>query len=61
LISSGRFAAETTAGPEELGGTLKKLPVQNLSNLTPHPWHVALHYLHPPLLQRIAAIRAGRG
>jgi STE24 endopeptidase len=56
-----RFAAETTAGPEELVGALKKLSVQNLSNLTPHPWHVALHYSHPPLLQRIAAIRAGRG
>ena len=56
-----RFAAKTTAGPEELVGALKKLSVQNLSNLTPHPWHVALHYSHPPLLQRIAAIRAGRG
>jgi STE24 endopeptidase len=53
-----RFAAETTAEPEELVGALKKLSVQNLSNLTPHPWHVLLHYSHPPLLQRIAAIRA---
>jgi len=53
------FAAKTTAEPEELVGALKKLSVQNLSNLTPHPWHVALHYSHPPLLQRIAAIRAG--
>jgi STE24 endopeptidase len=56
-----RFAAETTAAPEELIGALKKLSVQNLSNLTPHPWHVALHHSHPPLLRRIAAIRAGRG
>jgi STE24 endopeptidase len=52
-----RFAAETMAEPEELVGALKKLSVQNLSNLTPHPWHVALNYSHPPLLQRIAAIR----
>jgi STE24 endopeptidase len=56
-----RFAAQTTADPEELVGALKKLSVQNLTNLTPHPWHVALHYSHPPLLQRIAALRAGRG
>jgi len=54
-----RFAAETTAAPEELVGALKKLSVQSLTNLTPHPWHVALHYSHPPLLQRIAALRAG--
>lgn len=56
-----RFAAATTAEPEALVGALKKLSVQNLSNLTPHPWHVALHYSHPPLLQRIAALRAGHG
>ena len=55
-----RFAAETTAAPEELVGALKKLSVQNLSNLTPHPWHVALHYSHPPLLRRIAAVRGVR-
>ena len=54
-----RFAAETTGAPEELVGALKKLSVQNLANLTPHPWQVALHHSHPPLLQRIAAIRAG--
>jgi STE24 endopeptidase len=55
-----RFAVETTAEPEELVGALKKLSVQNLSNLTPHPWQVVLHSSHPPLLQRIAAIRTGR-
>jgi STE24 endopeptidase len=55
-----RFAARTTGAPEELVGALKKLSVQNLANLTPHPWHVALHYSHPPLLRRIAAIRAIR-
>jgi STE24 endopeptidase len=54
-----RFAAETTGEPEELVDALKKLSVQNLANLTPHPWQVALHHSHPPLLQRVAAIRAG--
>jgi len=32
---------------------LKKLSVKNLSNLTPHPAYVKVHYSHPPLLQRI--------
>lgn len=53
-----RFAAETTAEPEQLVAALKKLSVQNLANLTPHPWHVALHHSHPPLLRRITAVRA---
>ena len=35
---------------------LKKLSVKNLSNLTPHPWYVFVHYSHPPLLQRLEAI-----
>jgi STE24 endopeptidase len=37
---------------------LKKLSVSNLSNLTPHPWYVFVHYSHPTLLQRIAAIES---
>jgi len=53
-----RFAAETTGAPGEMVAALKKLSVQNLSNLTPHPLLVALRYSHPPLLERIAAIRA---
>jgi len=35
---------------------LKKLSVKNLSNLNPHPCYVFIHYSHPTLLQRIAAI-----
>jgi STE24 endopeptidase len=35
---------------------LKKLSVHNLSNLRPHPLYVALHYSHPPILQRIQAL-----
>ena len=34
-------------------GALKKLSVNNLSNLTPHPLYVFFHYSHPTLLQRI--------
>ena len=52
-----RFAVDTTAGKEDMVNGLKKLSVHNLSNLTPHPFYVFLNYSHPPLLERIGAIR----
>ncbi len=52
------FAAETTSHPEELISALKKLSLENLSNLTPHPFYVWLHYSHPPVMQRIDALRS---
>lgn len=51
------FAARTTGRAEALVEALKKLATESLSNLTPHPFYVALHHSHPPLLQRIAALR----
>jgi STE24 endopeptidase len=51
-----RFAAEHHNGPD-LVDALKKLSVKNLSNLRPHPAYVFVHYSHPPLLDRIAALR----
>lgn len=53
-----RYALETTGMGEELISGLKKLTVQNLGNLTPHPLEVTLSYSHPPILQRIEAMRA---
>jgi len=32
---------------------LKTLSKKSLSNLTPHPWYVFVHYSHPTLLERI--------
>ncbi|NCD33428.1 MAG: M48 family peptidase [Spartobacteria bacterium] len=52
-----RFAAETLHSSEPMISALKKLSVDNLSNLTPHPLVVALEYSHPPVIQRIAALR----
>jgi len=52
-----RFAAETTGHPQEVVEALKKLHAGNLSNLTPHPFYVFLNYSHPPLLERVRAIR----
>ncbi len=47
------FAARTTGMPGALARALKKLSADNLSNLTPHPLHVFLHYSHPPVLERV--------
>ncbi len=58
-FEADRFAADTTGDPESMVSVLKKLSADNLSNLTPHPFHVFLHYSHPPVLQRIRAIRSG--
>jgi STE24 endopeptidase len=54
-----RFSVETTQDPQSMVDALKKLSVHNLSNLLPHPFYVFLNYSHPPVLQRIKAIRAG--
>ncbi len=50
-----RFAAHHF-NAAALGSALKKLSVNNLSNLTPHPVYVFFHYSHPPLLQRLRAM-----
>ena len=49
--------ASSTFKPEPMIAALKKLSRDNLSNLTPHPFYVFLNYSHPPVLQRIKAIR----
>jgi len=51
------YAVETTGNKQDMVSTLKKLSRDNLSNLTPHPWYVFLNYSHPPVLERIKAIR----
>lgn len=38
--------------------SLKKLSKNNLSNLTPHPAYVFMHYSHPPLIERIRNLKA---
>lgn len=46
------FAAEKYDA-EPLQEALKKLSVNHLSNLRPHPAYVYVHYSHPPLLKRL--------
>lgn len=61
LSRKNEFAADRYAGenfkPEPLKDALKKLSVNHLSNLTPHPAYVFFYYSHPPLLQRLNALK----
>ncbi|WP_242132161.1 M48 family metallopeptidase [Aestuariivivens marinum] len=49
--------AKNTYKAEPLITSLKKLSKNSLSNLTPHPAYVFMHYSHPTLLQRIRNLR----
>lgn len=49
--------AKNTYGKEGLISGLKKLSRTSLSNLTPHPAYVFMHYSHPTLLQRYRNLR----
>lgn len=51
------YAKETYAA-QPLIQSLKKLSRNSLSNLTPHPLYVKLHYSHPTLLQRYRNLKA---
>ncbi len=52
-----RFSVQTTTNPGAMIEALKKLSVHNLTNLRPHPFFVFLNYSHPPVLNRIEAIK----
>jgi STE24 endopeptidase len=52
-----RYAVNTTLKPDAMIQALKKLSVDNLSNLLAHPFHVFLNDSHPPVLKRIEAIK----
>ncbi|HZY78755.1 MAG TPA: M48 family metallopeptidase [Cyclobacteriaceae bacterium] len=50
------YAKETYSGVA-LAEALKRLSVDTLSNLYPHPAYVFFYYSHPTLLQRLEALR----
>jgi STE24 endopeptidase len=52
-----RYSVTTYKNPKAMIEALKKLSVDNLSNLTPHKMKVFMEYSHPPVLDRIKAIR----
>jgi len=58
-LEADAFARRTTGTGERLVKALQRLAADSLENLTPHPLYVKLHYSHPPLPQRIEALRSG--
>jgi STE24 endopeptidase len=54
------FQADSFAGthcdPNDLQEALKRLSVDHLSNLNPHPLYVFIHYSHPPLISRLEGL-----
>ncbi|SNZ00368.1 M48 family metallopeptidase [Flagellimonas pacifica] len=50
--------AKNTFAAMPLVTSLKKLSKNSLSNLTPHPVYVFVHYSHPPLVERIRNLKA---
>ncbi|WP_429885421.1 M48 family metallopeptidase [Geoalkalibacter halelectricus] len=51
------FAVELSGAPEALASGLVTLSRENLANLHPHPWYAAFHYSHPPVVERVRALR----
>ena len=48
--------AKKTYNGKSLKLALKKLSVDSLTNLHPHPLYVFIHYSHPPLMERLKAL-----
>ncbi len=49
-----RFAHDALNDSKPLISALRKMALDNLSNLCPHPLYVKIHYSHPPVTERIA-------
>ena len=56
-FQADKYSIETTKDKNNLILALKNLSISNLSNLTPHKFYVWLNYSHPPVLNRIEAIK----
>jgi STE24 endopeptidase len=52
------YAANAMESSAALSSALKKLSAKNLSNITPHSLRVFLDYSHPPILQRLNALKS---
>ncbi len=56
-FAADEYALKSTGTCRFLVDALKKLCSANLTNLTPHPLVVFLHYTHPPVLERIRKLQ----
>jgi STE24 endopeptidase len=53
--------ASSVCSTEALSSALLKIGDKNLSDPNPHPLYVFMHYSHPPISQRIAALNKNSG
>lgn len=51
--------AKMQSNGADLARALVKLTEDNASTLTPDPWYVRFNYSHPPVVERLAALKAG--
>jgi STE24 endopeptidase len=56
-FAADAYASKVTGNPLAMISGLKRLARDNLTNLTPHPLYVALNYSHPPMRERVAALK----
>ena len=56
-FAADEYALNSTGTCRFLVNALIKLCGTNLTNLTPHPFEVFLHYTHPPVLERIRKLQ----
>jgi STE24 endopeptidase len=59
--AADRFATDAVGSGRDLARGLRRLAADTLTNLTPHPWYVALHHSHPPVVERVRALESARG
>ena len=50
---SDKFARNAMNSPKPLVNALRKMAMDNLSNLCPHSLYVKFNYSHPPITERI--------
>ena len=55
--AADRYAARLTGAPAELASALAMLARDNLANLHPHPLYARIFSSHPPVAERIRALR----
>lgn len=51
--------AKMQSNGADLARALVKLTEDNASTLTPDPWYVRFNYSHPPVVERLAALKTG--
>lgn len=52
-----RFACALSGDPASLASALVKLSTENLANLHPHPLYAGFYLSHPPVVERVGALR----